>query len=212
MAREADLSRADVAHLIHPLTRHAAHAAAGPLVYVAGRGTEVELADGRIMFDGTSGLWCVNIGHGRARLGDVAKRQMKRLAFAPTFAGAASVPTIALAERLAELTPAGLVATMFTSGGSEANESAFKVAKARPSSYLTSALITGLGSELRQRPDWSITKLTLGPWGPDSTGFLPPIATGVRRTGLANTMSVRSTPGRGLPLESSNSAPRAWRP
>ncbi len=129
MRKAADLLQADRAYLIHPLTRLGAHERMGATVYLQGIGAEVELLDGSRAIDATSGLWCVNIGHGRANLAEAARDQMSRIAFAPTFAGAASVPTIELAEKLAALTPPGLDASMFTSGGTEANESAFKLAR-----------------------------------------------------------------------------------
>ena len=123
------LAQADVGHLVHPLTGHRAHAAQGPLVVVEGHGSTIVLEDGRELLDGTAGLWCVNVGHGRSEIVDATAKQMKQLAFAPTFGGASNPPAIRLAERLAELLPGDLDAVLFTSGGSEANESAFKLAR-----------------------------------------------------------------------------------
>jgi adenosylmethionine-8-amino-7-oxononanoate aminotransferase len=125
----ADLVTADKAHLVHPLTRHRAFLDTGPVLVVAGKGAQVQLADGQWLVDGSAGLWCVNVGHGRAELARAASDQMLAVAFTPTFGGFSSVPAIRLAERLADLAPGDLEAVFFTSGGSEANESAIKFAR-----------------------------------------------------------------------------------
>src|SRR4051794_6940402 len=131
MSRVAEdaLAGRDVAHLIHPLTRHRQLEEVGPVIVVEGRGAEVVLDDGRVLVDGSAGLWNVNVGHGRRELAEVAKVQMEKLAFSPTFGGFSHEPVIRLAEKLADMSPGDLSAAMFTSGGSEANESAFKLAR-----------------------------------------------------------------------------------
>jgi adenosylmethionine-8-amino-7-oxononanoate aminotransferase len=122
----AELIKADQEHLIHPL--HHPVDNAEPIIYVRGRGATVEDIGGRTYIDGLSGLWNVNVGHGRAELADAAAAQMKDLAYFSGYAGSSSVPAITLASRLVEL--AGDVhAVFFASGGAEANESAFKTAR-----------------------------------------------------------------------------------
>src|SRR5207248_6053030 len=76
-----------------------------------------------------SGLWNVNIGHGRSELADAAAAQMKELAYCSGFVGSSNIPAITLAERLLELTGGTMQAVFLTSGGAEANESAFKTAR-----------------------------------------------------------------------------------
>jgi putrescine aminotransferase len=125
----ADLVEADKAHLVHPLTRHRMIRDTGPVLVVAGKGAKVQLADGRWLIDGSAGLWCVNVGHGRSELADAASAQMNKVAFTPTFGGFSNPPAIRLAERLSRLAPGDLSAVFLTSGGSEANESAFKFAR-----------------------------------------------------------------------------------
>lgn len=61
-----DLVRADHEHLIHPLHHPADQAE--PIIFVRGRGAMVQDVDGREYLDGLSGLWNVNVGHGRAEL------------------------------------------------------------------------------------------------------------------------------------------------
>lgn len=127
---EADSTAAMDRHLIHPLTRPRAVRRSGPVVVVSGEGAEVVLESGQRVIDGTAGLWCVNVGHGRGELADAAADQMRRLAFTPTFGGFSSRPAAELAARLAELAPDGLSSVMLTSGGGESNETAFKLARA----------------------------------------------------------------------------------
>ncbi|MBI4245749.1 MAG: aspartate aminotransferase family protein, partial [Candidatus Rokubacteria bacterium] len=77
---------------------------------------------------GLSGLWNVNVGHGRAELAEAAAEQMKALAYFSGYVGSTSIPAVTLASRLVEL--AGDVqAVFFSTGGAEANESAFKTAR-----------------------------------------------------------------------------------
>jgi len=123
----AELVAADRAHLIHPLHHPADHAS--PFIGVRGRGATIEDIDGREYIDGLSGLWNVNVGHGRAELADAASAQMKELAYFSGYVGSSSRPAILLAERLAELTNGAMQAVFFTTGGAEANESAFKTAR-----------------------------------------------------------------------------------
>lgn len=119
----------DLAHLIHPLTDHSQLPEAGPLIVVRGDGCELIADDGRRLIDGCAGLWTVNLGHGREDLIAAAVKQLKTLPYAATFGGVSSPPAIELAERIAELAPSGLSGVFFTSGGSEANETAIKLAR-----------------------------------------------------------------------------------
>lgn len=121
-----ELIKADQEHLIHPL--HHPMDAAEATIYVRGRGATVVDLAGREYLDGLSGLWNVNVGHGRVELAEAAARQMRELAYFSGYVGSSNVPAIQLARRLVEL--AGDVhAVFFTCGGAEANESAFKTAR-----------------------------------------------------------------------------------
>src|SRR3981081_4206095 len=120
----ADLVTSDRAHLIHPL--HHPVDAANPVIYVRGRGAILEDVEGREYIDGLSGLWNVNVGHGRAELAEAAAAQMKELAYFSGFVGSSNIPSITLAQRLLEITDHTMQAVFLTSGGAEANESAFK--------------------------------------------------------------------------------------
>lgn len=117
---------ADLAHLIHPLTDHSRLPEVGPLVLIRGEGSELVAESGQRLIDGMAGLWSVNLGHGRGDLVEAATRQ---LPYAATFGGVSSPPAIELAGRIGELAPTGLSAVFFVSGGSEANETAIKLAR-----------------------------------------------------------------------------------
>jgi adenosylmethionine-8-amino-7-oxononanoate aminotransferase len=98
-------------------------------VIVRGEGCYVYDEHGKRYLDGLSALYCVNIGHGRAELGEAAAAQSKELAFYTNWSYA-HPRSIELATRIADLTPGDLNRVFFTSGGSEAVESAWKLAKA----------------------------------------------------------------------------------
>jgi adenosylmethionine-8-amino-7-oxononanoate aminotransferase len=123
----AELVKADQDHLIHPL--HHPVDNAEPMIYVRGRGSMISDIGGHEYIDGLSGLWNVNVGHGRAELADAAAQQMKDLAYFSGYVGSSSVPAITLASRLIQLAYDNMNGVFFTSGGAESNESAFKTAR-----------------------------------------------------------------------------------
>ena len=102
---------------------------AGTRIWVSGDGALIKDADGREYIDGLSGLWNVNVGHGRRELGETASRQMATLAFHSTYAGGSNEPAIALAERLSGLVYPSINTFFFTSGGAEASETSFKTSR-----------------------------------------------------------------------------------
>ena len=83
---------------------------------------------GHRLLDGLAGLFATQIGHGRTELAEAAYEQMNRLGFFPLW-GYGHPPGVELAARLAELAPGDLNRVYFTSGGSEAVESAWKLAR-----------------------------------------------------------------------------------
>ena len=123
----AELIKADHEHLIHPL--HHPSDNAEPIIYVRGRGATIVDATGHEYLDGLSGLWNVNVGHGRRELAQAAAAQMEELAYFSGYAGSSSVPAITLADKLIQLAYPNLQAVFFTCGGAESNESAFKTAR-----------------------------------------------------------------------------------
>lgn len=83
---------------------------------------------GNRYLDGNSGLFCVNIGHGRQDLADVAAQQLRQLSYATNWS-AAHPPSAEAAALIAELAPGDLEVVFFVNSGSEANESAIKFAR-----------------------------------------------------------------------------------
>jgi adenosylmethionine-8-amino-7-oxononanoate aminotransferase len=116
-------------HLWMHFTRHSTYEQGGRVpVIVRGEGHLIWDAEGRQYIDGLSGLFTVQVGHGRTELAEAAARQASTLAFFPLWSYA-HPEAIQLAERLAHLAPGDLNRVFFTTGGGEAVETAWKLAK-----------------------------------------------------------------------------------
>jgi len=116
-------------HLWMHFTRHSVYYEGGHVpIIVKGDGCYIWDDQGRKYFDGLSGLFTVQVGHGRKELGAAAAKQMEELAYFPIWSYAHR-PAIELAERLAHYAPGNLNRVFFTSGGGEAVETAWKLAK-----------------------------------------------------------------------------------
>jgi putrescine aminotransferase len=124
-----DWYRDDLLYILHPATALQAHREQGPKILVEGHGIYVKDLEGRQFIDGLAGLWNVNVGHGRTEIGDAVRAQIGKLGFAPSFFGFSNLPSIELAKKLIDMTPPHLTRVFYTSGGSETNESAFKIAR-----------------------------------------------------------------------------------
>ena len=98
-------------------------------IFVRGEGVHLFDDQGKRYLDGLSGLFTVQVGHGRADIAAAGARQGEQLAYYPIWS-AAHPAAIELAARLASLAPGDLNRVFFTSGGSEAVESAWKLARA----------------------------------------------------------------------------------
>jgi adenosylmethionine-8-amino-7-oxononanoate aminotransferase len=121
------LLEADRRYLVHPLHHPDDHRQ--PLVVAEGHGAMLRDADGREFIDGLSGLWNVNVGHGRGELADAASAQMRRIAFASAYIGATNEPAVRLAEKIVGHAYPSSAAVYFTTAGAESNESSFKFAR-----------------------------------------------------------------------------------
>ena len=95
---------------------------------VSGHGCTVVDVHGRTYLDALSGLWLVNVGHGRSAIAEAMALQAQTLAYASA-SRATTLPTVQLATLLARLTPGDLSTVLFSSGGSEAVESALKITR-----------------------------------------------------------------------------------
>lgn len=102
---------------------------AAPRLLCSARDMHYTSVDGRRIIDGTSGLWCVNAGHGREAIARAAERQMMSLDYAPSFQLGHPM-AFEFAERLAAIAPSGLDRVFFTGSGSESVDTALKIAVA----------------------------------------------------------------------------------
>ena len=96
------------------------------MVAASGKGVWFKDEEGNEYLDGVSGLWCLNLGHGRQEIVDAAAEQMKNLSYFPLTMN--HQPAIKLAEKISDLLGARYQ-TFFSNSGSEANETAFKIAR-----------------------------------------------------------------------------------
>jgi len=115
-------------HLWMHFTRLGSYRSGEVPIIVKGEGCYVWDDHGRRYLDGLSGLFVVNVGHGRRELAAAAAAQAAELAYFPIWSYA-HPRAIELADRLADLAPGDLNRIFFTTGGSEAVESAWKLAR-----------------------------------------------------------------------------------
>ncbi|RZI66933.1 MAG: aspartate aminotransferase family protein, partial [Variovorax sp.] len=102
---------------------------ADPRMVVEAKGAYFTDDTGRKVFDGLSGLWCTGLGHGRPEITEAVSRQIAKLDYAPAFQFGHPA-SFELANKLKELTPAGLDHVFFTGSGSEAADTSLKMARA----------------------------------------------------------------------------------
>ena len=124
-----DARQAALDHLwMHSSSWEAAAKEGGPSVIAEGEGIRVTDAEGRELIDVNGGYMCVNVGYGRRELAEAMREQMSKLVYFPQ--GSATLPLIDLVTKLAEITPGALQRSWPVTGGSEANETAVKIARA----------------------------------------------------------------------------------
>jgi adenosylmethionine-8-amino-7-oxononanoate aminotransferase len=113
----------------HPFFDLGAVEASGELAIVRGEGAYVFDADGKRYFDATAALWYCNVGHGRAEIADAVARQLRDLASYNNYGDLTTPAATELAERVAALAPVADSRVFFVSGGSDAIDSAGKLAR-----------------------------------------------------------------------------------
>jgi adenosylmethionine-8-amino-7-oxononanoate aminotransferase len=126
VATTSELSAKADRHLWGHFARHGAGIT--PPIITRGEGIHIWDSEGNKFIDGLSGLFVVQVGHGRVELAEAAAKQAETLAFFPLWSFA-TPPAIELAERIAGYAPGDLNRVFFTTGGGEAVESAWKLAK-----------------------------------------------------------------------------------
>ncbi|WP_262848933.1 aspartate aminotransferase family protein [Mumia quercus] len=125
---DAHLQRAAKDHLWMHFTRHSTYDSSDVPVIAKGEGAYLYDTAGKRYLDGLAGLFVVQVGHGREELAEAAAKQARELAFMPLWSYA-HPPAVQLAERVASYAPGDLNRVFFTTGGGEAVESAWKLAK-----------------------------------------------------------------------------------
>ena len=121
-------ARRDISFHLHPSTNLRQVQTEGPLVIARGDGVYVYDDEGRRYLEGMAGLWCASLGFSERRLADAAFRQMCELPFYHSFGGKVPGISTELAERLVKMAPAGMGKVLFANSGSEANDTAVKLA------------------------------------------------------------------------------------
>lgn len=124
--RTEDLLKLDREYILHPVSPVGKNAGK---IFERGRGVMIYDTEGNGYMDFSSQLVSVNLGHGRKEIIDAITEQTKKYQFGGTFYGFSNVPSIECSQKLAELTQPGLKHFHYVSGGSEANEVAFRVAR-----------------------------------------------------------------------------------
>jgi putrescine aminotransferase len=119
----------DAAHHLHPFTDHKTLHEGKIRVITSAEGVFLHDADGNKILDGMAGLWCVAVGYSRPELAQAAATQMSTLPYYNTFFKTTTPPTVALAQRLAKLAPARLNHVYFACSGSEAVDTALRMAR-----------------------------------------------------------------------------------
>ena len=121
-------NRPDMSALWMPFTANRQFKA-DPRILAEASGMYYRTPEGREILDGTSGLWCVNAGHGRAEIADAVHRQLMKLDFAPTFQMGHPI-VFEFAKALSDIAPPDLDRVFFTNSGSESVDTALKIALA----------------------------------------------------------------------------------
>jgi adenosylmethionine-8-amino-7-oxononanoate aminotransferase len=131
MLSKDDLKEIDINSLLHPIATIREHEQKGPRIIVEGEGLYIRDIDGKEYLDGFSGLWNVLVGHGQKPIADAVAEQLKKLEYFSPFYGFATPPAIELANRVLNLMPKewNIGRVLFTSGGSETNDTNIKIAR-----------------------------------------------------------------------------------
>ena len=119
----------DKDHHLHPWQHFDSFREEGALVIAHGEGSYIYDTDGKKYFDAVGGLWCNNIGLGRTDMVEVIANQIQNMSYASPFVAMGNVPAAELAAKLAKLAPGELNHVFFSTGGSTAIETAFRLTR-----------------------------------------------------------------------------------
>ena len=118
----------DIANVLHPYTDLRAHQEQGPMIISRGEGVRVFDDNGKDYIESVAGLWCASLGFSNERLAKAAYDQMLKLPFYHSFTAKSHEPAIDLAEMLLARAPLPMSKVFFANSGSEANDTAVKMA------------------------------------------------------------------------------------
>ena len=124
---ETNYREIDKSHVWHPLYQHQQLNESDLIVFKSAQGTTLVDIEGREYLDAYSALWNVNVGYGRQEIADAVYEQIQELSYYPH--SQINVPATELAKQLAECLPGDLNHVYFCNSGSEANETAIKIAR-----------------------------------------------------------------------------------
>jgi L-2,4-diaminobutyrate transaminase len=125
LSRLADLDRR---YSFHPFTALADHEQSGPpLVITRASGSRLYDDRGQSYIDAMAGLWCVNVGYGRAEIAEAMREQAERLSYCHAFSSMGSETPALLAEKLVGLSPGPMSKVFFGNSGSDANDTQVKL-------------------------------------------------------------------------------------
>jgi len=123
-----DLADLDRRYVFHPFTMLGDHQRQGPgFVVTGGQGARLTDVSGREYIDAMAGLWCVNIGYGRAEVADAMRDQALALSYCHAFTSMSSDKPALLSEKLIQAAPAGMSKVFFGNSGSDANDTQVKL-------------------------------------------------------------------------------------
>ena len=125
----SDYQAMDAAHHWHPFTDTAGLNAKGARVITGAEGVWLTDSEGNRILDAMAGLWCVNVGYGRARIADAVAEEMRRLAYYNTFFQCTHPAAAEFAAALTAKAPEHVNRVFFANSGSEANDTVFRMAR-----------------------------------------------------------------------------------
>jgi putrescine---pyruvate transaminase len=124
-----DLRRLDAAHHLHPFTDHGALTLDQRRIITRADGVWLWDSEGNRILDGMSGLWCVNVGHGRREIIEAVRAQMSELSYYNTFFKTSHEPVIRLAEEVARVSPPHMNMVFFGGSGSDSNDTILRMVR-----------------------------------------------------------------------------------
>ncbi len=121
------MTTSDTLHVLYPASSISAMLQTGPRRMASAKGTRVTDDRGHELIDGTAGLWCVNIGHGREEIAQTLAEASRNLDYFHTFGGFSNAAQEKLGDRLVAMAPGDLNHVFFGSSGSDANDTIVKI-------------------------------------------------------------------------------------